>query len=231
MQIYYLVSHCKELIKAVSFISKILFIYIVAPDNLFGHMKHTLMSNVQPCVRCCGCSAEWDMNEIVKKADMTEDEIYFFGYKISLNSIFNTGSETSQCPSCKSFCQRQQNKAAVRCVVCTKKKGSVFDFCWDCHLQWTSGHRCADGKLEIQELMNNAPLTTMGYANIKDVPSNRMCPGCTILIEHVSGCKTMICKRCKTKFCFACLKTAVNGKLQCGDHNTVCEVAPIQKVP
>lgn len=194
-------------------------------------MKHTLMSNVEPCVRCCKCRAEWDMNEIVKKADMTEDEIYFFGYKVSLNAIFNKGSETSQCPSCKSFCQRQKNNTTVRCVVCTKKKGTVFDFCWDCHLQWTPDHKCSNGRLEIQKILNNAPLKTMSLANIKDVPSNRMCPGCTNLIEHASGCKTMTCQKCKTKFCFACLKTAVNGSLQCGGYDKVCKVAPIQKVP
>lgn len=53
----------------------------------------------------------------------------------------------------------------------------------------------------------------MSILNIKGVFLNWMCFGCLIIIEYESGCKIMMCERCKIKFCFVCFKIVVDGDL------------------
>nr|XP_034334310.1 probable E3 ubiquitin-protein ligase RNF144A-A [Crassostrea gigas] len=207
--------------------------HTITPDSLFGHMKKTLISENKPSV-CCktkNCGAEWEMQEIIEKADMTEDERIFFEYKVSFNLIYYEKSETSECPFCGKFCQRQQQHATqIKCTNCTRNKGKVVEFCWNCKSAWTMEHKCSDNEMvQLQKLLNEAPLKTMSYSNIQNVPSTRMCPNCECFIEHKDFCKTMTCKKCNTVFCFACLKVAVRGRLQCGAYSNKCEVAPVQK--
>lgn len=194
-------------------------------------MNHTLISDAKPKIRCLKCSTEWDMQEITKKADMTADETCFFEVKMSLNFMNQGSGETSTCPSCGSFCQRQLNsKLPTRCLVCTEKNKNLYDFCWSCKSEWTASHKCNRLK-EIQEILNKAPLKELQYSGIKNVPSKRVCPGCKILIEHEKACKTMTCKECKTVFCFSCLTIAkTGGILSCGSYDVKCVVAPIQNV-
>lgn len=196
-------------------------------------MKHTLMSEVKPSVHCLtkNCGAEWSMQEIIKKADMTEDERIFFELKVSFNLIYHEESETSDCPSCGNFCQRQQNSLPTRCTACTGKKGAPYDFCWSCKSPWILNHKCSNKELEaFQKILDEAPLKTIDMSHIEGVPSKRMCPECRYLIEHREACKTMTCTKCKTVFCFACLKIAINGVLQCGSYSQKCQVAPVQRV-
>lgn len=163
---------------------------------------------------------------------MTADETCFFEIRLSLNFIKQGSGETSICPSCGSFCQRQlTSQLPTRCIVCTKKNKRSFDFCWSCKSEWTSNHVCQDRLKEIQEILNKAASTEMKFSNISDVPSTRICPGCKILIQHDDLCKTMTCELCKTVFCFSCLKVAETGtKLPCGKFNSKCDVAPVQNV-
>lgn len=195
-------------------------------------MRRTLMSEFQPNVRCCieNCNTEWDMQEIAKKADLTEDEKMFFEFKIAFNFMYEEEKDTSTCPSCGFFCQRKQNILPTRCVVCTKKTGKYFDFCWRCKLPWNGHTECNSRKNEIQELLTNAPVITMEYSKMKGVPSIRICPCCKNLIEHVIGCKTMTCTDCDAVFCFSCLTVAIGGKLQCTVYNRECPIAPVQRV-
>lgn len=204
-----------------------------APDNLFGHMKNTLMSEKTPIVRCLtnNCEAKWSMNEIIKKADMTDDERIFFEFIVSFNLIHYKESETSECPFCGKFYQRQnKHQTQIKCTDCTRKKKRDVEFCWNCKAAWTLNHKCSDTDVvQIQKILDEAPLKTMSFSDIKNVPSKRMCPSCECLIEHQSMCKTMSCKKCKTVFCFVCLGVAVRGNLPCGKFNEKCQVAPVQK--
>lgn len=194
-------------------------------------MKHTLTYNDKPEIRCVICSNVWDVQEIAKKADMTADEICFFEFKMSLNFIYHGSVESSTCPSCGSFCQRQLlSRLQTKCIVCTKKNKKVYSFCWGCKSEWTLDHNCKDRLKVIQEILDKACLIELKYCNINGVPSIRACPGCTILIEIDYRSKTMDCRKCKTLFCFSCLKVAINRQLQCGYYNTKCNVAPIQKI-
>lgn len=196
-------------------------------------MKSTLMCDVKSAV-CCpttDCNAEWDMREIAKKADMTEDERIFFERKISFNLVNQDNNSTSECPSCGHFCQRQQDVLRIRCIICTKKNGGAFDFCWNCKAPWFTDHKCSNKELEaFQRILNDAPLKKIDMSEIEGVPSKRMCPNCRYLIEHLHSCKTMQYTKCKTVFCFSCLKVAVNGRLPCGNYNQNCTVARVQNV-
>lgn len=194
-------------------------------------MKDTLMYNDKPEIRCIICSNVWDVQEIAKKADMTADEICFFEFKMSLNFIYHGSVESSTCPSCGSFCQRQLlSRLQTKCIVCTKKNRKVFNFCWSCKSEWTSDHNCKNRLKCIQEILDKARLTELQWCNMHGVPSMRVCPGCTILIEYAYGSKTMFCPKCKTLFCFSCLSIAKKENLQCGRYYDRCTVAPIQNV-
>lgn len=206
--------------------------HAITPYNLFGHMRDSLINKVKSSVTCLtpGCNQEWSMTEIIKKADMTTDESLFFEYKISLNAIFSHNNDTSECPNCGQFCQRQQNTQAVRCSICSSKRNDKqADFCWDCKAPWVPNHTCKNRDLEaIQKILNDAPLKTLDYSNIERVPSKRLCPNCRTLIEHERMCKQMKCPSCQTEFCFACLTLCVGGRLQCTGYSMECSVAPVQ---
>lgn len=203
----------------------------LAPDNLFGLMRHSLMDNAKDKITCytSGCEQVWEFGEVSRKADMTEDEEIFYNCKISRNAIFSNNSDTSECPECGQICQRENNKKAVRCTLCSRRKNAVFDFCWDCKSPWKYNHECEEKDLEaIQKILNEAPLKTLDYSKIGGVPSKRLCPGCRSIIEHDSRCKQMTCLNCKLEFCFSCLTLCKNGRLQCSSYSLMCNVAPVQ---
>lgn len=202
--------------------------HAITPDSLFGHMKKTLMSQDKQGVRCKNCRAEWSMQEIIKKADMTKDERIFFEYKVSLNMINQEDADSSECPFCGTYCQRQnQNELHIRCTTCTRRTKKVVEFCWNCKRSWTTNHKCklnTKHELEqIQRFLNEAPLKVMEYSNNRNVPSTRLCPGCGYLIVHEEDCQEMECKKCNLVFCFSCLKVGV--KNHSGEN---CVVAPVQ---
>lgn len=191
-------------------------------------MKKTLMSRVKQGVRCVmkNCGAEWSMQEIIKKADLTKDERIFFEYKISLNMMNQKDADTSECPFCGTYCQRQrQNELHTRCTTCTRRNGKVVEFCWNCKRPWATNHKCnTKYELEqIQRFLNEAPLTVMAITGKRNVPSMRLCPGCRYLIVHEKECQQMECKKCKLVFCFSCLEVDVDKHW--GNN---CEVAPVQ---
>lgn len=210
----------------------------ITPEDLFNHMKFTLIYKGEPDVRCDqkNCNAIWGIHDIFRYADMTEDEKIFFGESISLNLLYKTGSEISECPSCGNFCTRQEQELIpTRCLSCSNKNGTPFDFCWICKSQWVGNHECSITEIqESQNILNDGyenKATLTGYSSIEGVPSIRHCPECFFYIEHLEMCKTMTCQNCNTVFCFSCLQGINNkGKLLCGEYNENCEVAPVQKL-
>lgn len=201
-------------------------------------MKYTLIYKGKPDVRCHekNCNAIWGIHDIFRYADMTEDEKIFFGESISLNLLYNIGNEISECPSCGIFCKRQkQDVIPTRCLSCTNKNGTPYDFCWICKSPWVGNHKCSITEMqESQNILNDGyknKATTIQFSEIKGAPSIRHCPECYCYIEHLKMCKTMTCKNCNHVFCFSCLKGIdEKGNLLCGGYNKNCTVAPVQKV-
>lgn len=194
-------------------------------------MKHSLIDDAKEKITCPadGCAEQWSLDEIIRKADMSEDEAIFYSCKISINAIFSKSTDTSECPECGQLCQRQESTKVVRCTSCSRRTKSNFDFCWDCKSSWKHNHDCRKQDLEaVQKILNEAPLKTMAYSEIGGVPSKRLCPGCRTIIEHESMCKQMTCRNCKMQFCFSCLTICNGSTLQCSGYNRKCNVAPVQ---
>uniref|UniRef100_A0A3P9H8W6 RING-type domain-containing protein n=1 Tax=Oryzias latipes TaxID=8090 RepID=A0A3P9H8W6_ORYLA len=102
----------------------------------------------------------------------------------------------------------------VRCQVCSKKKRRDFDFCWQCLKEWKgpqprTDHCDNDGCISeaLRTLRTCPDITFESVGGVKGCPSIRACPTCGSLVQHSSKyCKSIVCARCKVKFCFVCLK-------------------------
>ena len=113
-----------------------------------------------------------------------------------------------------------------------------YAFCWYCLRKWNDAGNyqfCGNGdckRVDIEQL-RNSPKKEFKDKNSKafSVPAFRACPGCFTVIEHESGCNEMKCKKCKTAFCFICLRKTQDGSLVCNGrtYTTItCTPAPIQ---
>ncbi|KAL0234769.1 hypothetical protein PCE1_001805 [Barthelona sp. PCE] len=77
---------------------------------------------------------------------------------------------------------------------------------------------------ELNNSLRHAPLMTIRFNNISNVPSIRVCPKCLTIFEHIEGCKSMRCHTCTHEFCFSCLAPSA----ACS-HFGQCQVAPVQQ--
>lgn len=118
-----------------------------------------------------------------------------------------------QCPGCNSLVSRKDtHNLSVACLVCTARKGYSYTFCWQCMKEWKGPAPRSDGCDNIDCQSPLDILAKCPYINFNDVkgvrncPSIRACPNCGMLLEHnKKNCRSLVCQRCKTKFCFVCL--------------------------
>ena len=161
------------------------------------------------------CKKVWKYTEVRRIALLNEAEQQYFESKMSEYAA-QQYCDMKECPGCRSFIERRDpTNLRVHCMICTKKKGRNFDFCWNCDREWseptTSAIKCANDSCQHPSMpaIINAPNIKL---NGKDVPSRRACPTCGSVVEHnQTGCKFMTCPRCKKEFCFLCLEL----KIQC----------------
>merc|ERR1712072_932434 len=119
-----------------------------------------------------------------------------------------------QCSRCATFClpySAGQKKMYCRCRL---------TFCFECLHPWKSNNDsecncglCPQGcgVQQILKILREAPLKEkpIAYCNVSNVPAYRACPKCGSLCEHIEACKHVTCTnpKCKTCFCFICVKT------------------------
>eukprot|EP00118_Oscarella_pearsei_P017029 m.167424 g.167424 ORF g.167424 m.167424 type:complete len:284 (+) comp38930_c1_seq1:280-1131(+) len=159
------------------------------------------------------CKKEWPYKEVCKLALLNDAERMYFEAKLSELAAPNY-CDMKECPGCRSFVERKDlTNLRVHCLICTKKKKTNYDFCWNCLESWTgpstSGDKCGNSNCEHPQMKNirGAPKINLVSGNIKNVPSRRACPNCGSVQEHDgSQCKMMACKRCHREYCFACLQ-------------------------
>ena len=107
-------------------------------------------------------------------------------------------------------------------------------FCWKCRNFWKDelseiycgNNECDNFEREYYAILSKCETKTIGYDH--NVPSIRSCVKCSQLIYHTEACKHMNCTKCKTNFCFVCLKPQINNEWQCGNSSTICSIAPRQ---
>ncbi|KAJ1090223.1 hypothetical protein NDU88_003358 [Pleurodeles waltl] len=120
-----------------------------------------------------------------------------------------------ECPVCRSLVERRdKSNLRVFCTICRAKKGTNYEFCWQCLRPWKGdssssvgcGRKsCKDHNLVV---LQKCKVIDLPESGIKGCPSIRACPTCGLLIEHKSMCKYVVCCNCGVEFCFACLNTA-----------------------
>ncbi len=122
------------------------------------------------------------------------------------------------------------------CTICTAEKGRTFHFCWQCMKEWKGpgprSDRCDNPGCTNPDIEKLAKCRYITLPDVKNVscPSMRACPTCGNLVEHdTTGCKNIICNRCRVEFCFVCLKVT-QVCLQTSSHFIACSdrVAPRQ---
>jgi len=156
------------------------------------------------------CKKVWEYYEVRKIAHLNAAEQQYFESKMSEYAA-QQYYDMKECADCRSFVERQDlTNLRVHCIICTKRKGRKYEFCWNCDEEWsgptTSAIKCGNSGCQHPSIpsIKEAPLIKL---NGKDVPSCRACPTCGSVVEHKQeGCKFMTCPRCKKEFCFLCLE-------------------------
>lgn len=210
--------------------------HYICPDDLLDlawnqieHLKHE--------ISCGTCPSIISIDDIITFGLPNDDEKQFLLTAVSLN--YCESQDIQQCPGCLTYCQRlRTDSPQVKCTVCTKKKGKDFEFCWVCLKQWNNPDNykvCGNFGCKGRDL---AQLRNCAKKEFKDregtvvfVPQMRACPKCFTILEHLSGCNEMTCKKCEEKFCFICLAKTEGGSLICSGRTyriITCTPAPVQ---
>ncbi|KAF3837141.1 hypothetical protein F7725_004605 [Dissostichus mawsoni] len=160
------------------------------------------------------CDKEWSYQEVCKMALLTaEEKVYFEENMARLAATANC--EFGACPGCQTYLVRTApTNLSVRCTICTKDKKKVYKFCWQCLKEWKGtcprSDRCDNDGCTNPELELLKTCKTTALSRVQGVtacPSIRACPTCGQRVQHdTTGCKNIICPRCKVEFCFVCLK-------------------------
>ncbi|KAM8881700.1 putative E3 ubiquitin-protein ligase ariadne-2 isoform 2-T2 [Synchiropus picturatus] len=186
----------------------------VTPMSLTSYCRHLLEEGRSRFV-CAVCEEEWSFQEVQKMALLTPQEADDFEKMMWEN--YKEEFEVKSCPGCKSSVLRTNlNDLSVKCTVCSAGRVGIYIFCWQCLREWRGpaprADRCDNegcNKTVLETLKNcpNIVFQSPGLANITSCPLVRACPKCGVLVEHnKSGCKYVVCGRCKAEFCFICLK-------------------------
>ncbi|XP_078619905.1 uncharacterized protein LOC144886928 isoform X2 [Branchiostoma floridae x Branchiostoma japonicum] len=177
------------------------------------------------------CGKEWSYLEVRRLAVLNADEKKQFETKISDNYL-RKGMGIQECPKCHSMCERVNRKdKRVVCPLCSARGAMEFHFCWHCLHEWVGsgidkcGNDDCSGEDKRLKILRECKKKTI--VGVLGCPSIRACLQCGMLIEHDRACKHMVCT-CGQKFCFICLKPAVDDQYQCGTYNSPCKITEVQ---
>ncbi|XP_068444266.1 E3 ubiquitin-protein ligase RNF19B-like [Clinocottus analis] len=189
--------------------------HAATPTSLINWCRYLLDEGDSKFV--CGqpkCAVEWPLEEVCKMALLTPEEIDDIEKKVFQNAAKDLDAKF--CPGCKYRVMRTDlNILSVECTVCTAKRGRPYTFCWQCLKKWKGpawSDHCGNGdcKSPLDILKSCPDITFEEVKGVTGCPSIRACPTCGFLVEHNRKlCKTIVCRLCKVKFCFVCLKLVV----------------------
>lgn len=202
----------------------------IAPESLLLYCT-SVLDGGEHRISCPLCSREWSFGFIRKALKAMACDTVRLDSKMT-ETTFGKCPGFQKCPSasCSVWIYRDPAdvNSRVRCPLCK------YEYCSSCLRGWVSlgefcgNTDCAQGKDPRIQFLSSQPLKTIGP--VAACPSVRACPGCGTLLEHREACKHMACKSCTLQFCFVCLKpyNAITKQWQCGAHNAVCPIAPLQ---
>ena len=115
----------------------------------------------------------WEYYEVRKIALLNAEEQQYFESKMAEYAA-QQYYDMKECAGCRSFVERRDlTNLRVNCIICTKRKGRKYEFCWNCDEEWsgptTSGVKCGNPNCQHPSIpsVREAPLITL---NGKDVP-------------------------------------------------------------
>ncbi|XP_028285444.1 uncharacterized protein LOC114451098 [Parambassis ranga] len=194
--------------------------HAVSPESVADWCRSQLDQGIFK-FRCCAlvdgnkrCNKEWSYPEVRRLADLSVEEMQHFEETIARLAA-EQYCDGKQCPQCKTHVERKDlSNLCVRCTICTADKKKTYQFCWQCLREWKGpgprSDRCDNNGCTNQDLQLVRTCVDVNLHDVRGVdacPSIRLCPTCGLKIEHNrSGCKNVICPRCRVEFCFVCLK-------------------------
>ena len=210
-----------------------------SPAALVDYLDNTL-SNCKETKLLCPvpeCKNNWKQEEI-SNIGLQKEKIQ------SILELFSTNLMVSEysykrCPQCKTLTERiNEDRLRTECLICSQTER--YEFCWCCMKKWKNSNNnkvcgnedCDPTSMSIMHQLQSCNVKEI--CDIKNVPIMRACPKCGMGIIHAGGSKHMVCRVCKTEFCFVCLSVKVRGSwpTTCGTWQTKCPVAPRQnKLP
>ncbi|KAK5599068.1 hypothetical protein CRENBAI_026351 [Crenichthys baileyi] len=176
------------------------------------------------------CNKLWSYQEVRRLADLTVDEIADFEQQMANLSV-SEYCEVQSCPKCKTSVERKDlSNLCVECVICSADQKNSYLFCWQCQKKWKGpgprSDRCNnDGCInrDLQLLQTCKYISLPEVEGVTSCPSVRACPVCGMKVEHNQMyCKNVTCPRCRTTFCFVCLKR----KTECVKTSSPYKICP-----
>ena len=206
--------------------------HYICQSDVLENARHQIKSRK---ITCAQCTETIDLNQLIKDGVLS-DEI-----KRQLTKVISVlnAKEKQQCPSCWNYLERENTDInRTQCLKCSNP-GRPYLFCWTCYKVWNNpkcSRSCGNkncGKVNF-ELLKSSPMKAFsrGTGIKTSAPLYRACPGCNMIIEHVSGCTEMTCSKCSKVFCFICLKNRKGVSNMCYNNwgPIKCTIAPTQEV-
>jgi len=98
------------------------------------------------------------------------------------------------CPLCRELIRFENQEVTAWLSLPREEREKVPRFCLTCKVFFLQEPpACGGGEDAIQKHCDGCKVSRY-----------RPCPGCTVMIEHVSDCDKMHCTNCDTSFCFVC---------------------------
>uniref|UniRef100_UPI00398EA3A5 uncharacterized protein n=1 Tax=Pristiophorus japonicus TaxID=55135 RepID=UPI00398EA3A5 len=159
---------------------------------------------------CHSCQKEWVWQEVCKLALFTEEERENYEKKLVELTKDDTAAY-KKCPVCNFLVQRVNLESlSVECQFCSKARGKLYRFCWDCMREWKSpaSHNtdCGNESCSTTAMLQSCPLIEAPDIEVHQCPTVRACPNCETLVSHCQeGCPQVECPNCFYHFCYRCL--------------------------
>jgi len=157
-------------------------------DCMIKLLKVALNDSSLLPLRCCELPI--DMN-ISKTCLSPEDSEKLLSRLVEIEA-----TKKMYCPQCTAFINLDFVDDSEACVLECSCGASL---CTSCHSLHHPSMSCEENKAILDKSSNDSLVLDMATEE-----KWQRCPGCSILVELVSGCNHITCSNCKSEFCYRC---------------------------